>query len=286
MWNQSFFDHLQNELDQELLLIEEQASSIVQLGEKGARAVKGVMLRIRQYVLDNPFPGEREEINFFKIIKPGFYSKLMYYSNVFRVTSRQPPGNMKPRKKYWAHEIRKLDACFMENRDFYQYYRSGASYLDKQYFLRGDVDNPAITNTYYSFDLQFNSSHDYLVAELLANELFSSFISRQIQLLEHTTTMTGNTNKEIGKPLAWTAAKSALIELIYGLYATGVYNNGQVDLKDIARHFEGAYQIDLGNYYRVFQEIRIRKKSRTAFLEQLKEKLESKMDDADEHPRF
>jgi hypothetical protein len=41
--------------------------------------------------------------------------------------------------------------------------------------------------------------------------------------------------------------------------------------------------VELGNYYNSFQEMRLRKKSRTTFLDQLTEKLVQRMNEADEN---
>jgi hypothetical protein len=82
--------------------------------------------------------------------------------------------------------------------------------------------------------------------------------------------------------LRWTAPKVALIELIYALHASGVYNNGNTDLKRIASAFERFFQVDLGNFFNAFQEIRIRKKNRTVFVDRLKETLIRRMDAADD----
>lgn len=70
------------------------------------------------------------------------------------------------------------------------------------------------------------------------------------------------------------------------MQTSGSFIKGTVDLKDLAIGFENLFHTDLENYYRVFQEIRIRKESRTTFLDQLKERLIKRMDEADENPKF
>ncbi|QEC70285.1 hypothetical protein FRZ67_18990 [Panacibacter ginsenosidivorans] len=52
-------------------------------------------------------------------------------------------------------------------------------------------------------------------------------------------------------------------------------------VKDIAQLLEAVFGIDLGNYYRTFQEIRIRKSGRTNYLDQLKATLIRYMDETD-----
>lgn len=67
------------------------------------------------------------------------------------------------------------------------------------------------------------------------------------------------------KKLQWTGPKVSLIELIYSLQTAGVIINGAADIKHLTDFFERAFQIDLGNVYNVFQEMRIRKKTEAVF---------------------
>jgi hypothetical protein len=83
-------------------------------------------------------------------------------------------------------------------------------------------------------------------------------------------------------PFQWTASKADLIELIYSLQSGGVLNNGKTGIKETAETFQRLFQVDLGNYYNVFNEIRLRKKNRTSLLDLLREKVLQKMDSLDE----
>ena len=81
--------------------------------------------------------------------------------------------------------------------------------------------------------------------------------------------------------LQWTASKTSLIELIYALYAAGVFNKGKSTIKDITVFFENVLAIQLGNTSLRFQEI-LRRKESTAFLTELKHKLELYIERIDE----
>jgi hypothetical protein len=48
------------------------------------------------------------------------------------------------------------------------------------------------------------------------------------------------------------------------------------------RHFETSFQVELSNFYHVFNEIRPRKKNRTVLLDELWEKIMRRMDGLDE----
>lgn len=79
----------------------------------------------------------------------------------------------------------------------------------------------------------------------------------------------------------WTASKTDLIELIYGLYANKVFNNGKITIKAITHFFEEALGVKLGNTSLRFQEI-LRRKDSVAFLDQVREALEAYMNRIDD----
>lgn len=82
--------------------------------------------------------------------------------------------------------------------------------------------------------------------------------------------------------LNWTASKTALIELIYALHAQDVFENGNADIKLIAKSFESFCNIDLVDFYRTYLELKNRKLNRTKFLNTMHESLLKKMDEQDE----
>jgi hypothetical protein len=89
------------------------------------------------------------------------------------------------------------------------------------------------------------------------------------------------TKEEVLYNFNWSATKVDLIELIYALQCSGTINNGNSDIKKIAKACEQLFNIDLGNYYRTFSDIRSRKMSQTKFIDKLKDSLLNKIIDSD-----
>src|SRR5690606_21653663 len=154
-------------------------------------------------------------------------------------------------------------------------YRSNNSFLDVNFFMRGKHDIRLWLDTYYfEADHRFCTSHDYKVAKILANDLIQDYLEDQLN---------NNHKKPLNNTsLNWTGSKTALTELIYALYEQGVFNNGNADIKLIAKTFETAFNIDLGDFYHTFMELKARKINRTKFLDSLCEALIKKMDEQDE----
>ena len=69
-----------------------------------------------------------------------------------------------------------------------------------------------------------------------------------------------------------------MIELIFALQSSGVLNSGQIEIKELAEMFEKLFGMKLGNYYHIFNEIRLKKKNRTSLFDLLREKHIYKMD--------
>jgi hypothetical protein len=195
---------------------------------------------------------------------------------------KKPNGGNKILKKYYNNELQILKNFFDSELEFYQYYRSGNIYLDYKYFLRGKFDIKLTLDPYYfETDTTFATSHDFKVATILANDLIELYIENQLIKLENKE----NTEKSQRQPnvkMTWNSSKVALVELMYALHTEGVFNNGAADLKEIAEYFEHIFEIDLGQYRRVFLEIRARKSDKTKFITMLNEHLLKRMENSDE----
>jgi hypothetical protein len=138
--------------------------------------------------------------------------------------------------------------------------------------VRGKHDIRLWLDTFYfEADHRFSTSHDYKVAKIIANDLIQVYLEDRLNNI--------NVKKGSDNSLKWTASKTALTELIYALYSHGVFNNGNTDIKLIAKTFEDAFNIELGDFYHTFMELKARKINRTKFLDSLCEALIKKMDE-------
>ncbi|WP_395763136.1 RteC domain-containing protein [Elizabethkingia anophelis] len=230
---------------------------------------------IKKHTLRYGFKSKDEEINFFKKIKPLFTSKLIYYNNIYKVETRKPYGGEKTIKKYLNAELSRIKKYFDNNLEFYRYYRTNSTYLDQKYFLRKNHDIKLNLDTYYfESDYSFSTSHDYKVSKIIANDLLQVYLEGQLNNMQ-------NDNRK-DTLLNWSGTKTALIELIYALHANAIIDNGNADIKLIAQTFGQVFDIELGDIYHTYLELRSRKINRTKFLDTLREGLIKKMDEQEE----
>ncbi len=110
------------------------------LSEESIKLELKSLSALRDFVLQRTFKNEQEEILFFKELKPQILSKLIYHNSVLKIETKKPNGGEKIIRKYYENQLAKLKIYFENNLDFYKYYRTGSSYLDQYYFVRGKYD--------------------------------------------------------------------------------------------------------------------------------------------------
>lgn len=267
---ESLLDQLAVETDEPIIL-----------AEKGLHIVKDCLDKVRDQVLKNGFSDTEAEIHFFKTIKPKFVSRLIYHNKVYNIETHRPNGSVKVKRKYLQKELNKLKNYFDENLDFYRYYRTGSTYLDHKYFLRGKQDIRLNLDAYiYESDPEFCTSHDFTISRVLANDLLQVYLENELTKLDFQINR-GNDKLMSKNTIHWTGSKVSLVELIYALHATGSFNHGNTDIKTIAAHLEKVFDIELGEYYRTYLELKYRNNP-TRFLDHLREALERKIEEDDE----
>lgn len=237
---------------------------------------------LRTYIVNHPFSNKEEEIYFFKHIKPEVLSRLLYFTEIYNTEMRKPHGSIEVLKKYYNDRLDELTSYFESNLDFYQYYRSKATHLDSHYFVRGHIDFKLCPNCVpYDRDPEFSTCYDHKAAQILANDMLCIYLNKKLHGVDKQAIIAKSRSFLPEHPFRWTATKIAAVELGYAIYAAGVLNNGQADIKEIMTFMEASFQIDLGDYYRTYITMKDRKKDRTSFLNSLIKSLLKKMDEDD-----
>lgn len=271
---------LLEDLETQLKEIELAKKETIEHVEDSIRRTISVLETLKTNFVKYKFESKKDEISFFKDIKPQFVCKLIYYNEIYNIITNKPFGGNKALKKYYTGELAKLKSFYTENVEFFKYYRNGNTYLDNKYFVRGRYDiKLTLDSFYFQADSRFSTSHDFKVAKIMANDLIQYYLESEIDKIENKAPLFNLTERQVQK---WTGTKIALIELVYALHAEGVFNNGASDLKETAKFFEEVFDIDLGQFHRTFFEMRARKADRTKFLNSLRDTLVRRMDEVDE----
>ena len=131
-------------------------------------------------------------------------------------------------------------------------------------------------------DFTHSTGYDEILAEYIALVKVQEFLESVQKDTSKLNLPTLSTELNESSELKWTSSKSALVEMIYGLNAVGAVNDGKMEVKRIAFWMGSTFNIDIGDVYKTYAEIKNRKGNRTKFLDSLAEGLNNRMnaDDA------
>lgn len=234
---------------------------MVKVAEKSLLLIDESIRKLKEMISTYHFENIAEEVYFFKKLKPQFISKFIYYSSILDIESHKPNVANKALKKYYEAEQEKLKNFYMEQAEFYSYYRREATYLDHKIFVRNSYDlKMKLSFGFYNFDTSFTTSHDHLVARFIASQQMDKYLKKQLENLSD------NISTKTLAPLVWSASKVGLIELVYALYQMRCFNGGNVELSEVIKFVERSLDTDLGNFHKTIFEIRNRKQGPTKFL--------------------
>ena len=98
--------------------------------------LKEKLTEMKVFLQSHPFENEADEITFFKFQKPTLLGRLIYFHKILRIES-QCPLDIGELDKYYEKQQEEQKLFFDRHVAFFQYYRSGSTYRDTHYFLRG-----------------------------------------------------------------------------------------------------------------------------------------------------
>lgn len=149
------------------------------------RTATGCWVKVREELLHYRFATEDEEIDFFKHIKPLFTSQIERFTLIYQAILFKPKEDLCKIISFWAGESGRLQR-FSENKSFFiRYYKEGDTHLDREYFLR--LNNQSASGTVsgkYDKNNRFSTSHDGLVAALLAQEMYQQYVKDRLRELK------------------------------------------------------------------------------------------------------
>jgi hypothetical protein len=153
------------ELDNALNSMSIEIDDPIKLSEEAIEHISNTLSNIKTQVIEESFQSQDDEIDFFKNTKPKILSKLIYYSSIYKIETKKPNGGEKIIRKYFNNELLKLKTFFDNHLEFYRYHRTGSTFLDNKYFVRGKHDLKLnIETNYFDADHRFTTSHDNIIA--------------------------------------------------------------------------------------------------------------------------
>ena len=228
---------------------------------------------LRLYLRVNEFSSQKEEITFFKCLKPKIYGRLKYFAYKQNFLAECPDRNIQGQRVFIKKALKKLESSKKRHLVFYKYFEQNNDCFDDKYFIRGNNQLDLFSNNFHlNKDPQFSTSHDIKAAEIVAYDLITEFYDKKLESLKikESKVIIKVVKPEILNDLSWTGSKTELVELLYALNTTGVFRNGKTDMKKLSAICKELFDIDLGNIYKTYGQIKAREKDTTKFLDLLK----------------
>ena len=277
----SIWEELYQDLIRAIDSIRADNSNPISQADRCLQECKNALLKLEEDVLSNEFQSESEEIYFFKEVKPKIYSLLIFYHKVYNIEIGKPIGSQSDREAYLQKELDRINEFFNDNKFWYQYFRSGETYLDEKLFLRNQ-HNTSLSLQLYDVATKpsFTTNYDYILSRIKANEFLQEYLTTALGKVNNVAAL--QPLKTAKSNLTWTDSKTALIELAYALQSVGSINHGKADVKQLIDFFQNQLNIDLGNTSRTFQEILSRKSGHTHYIDRLRAQLLHRIDKIDE----
>lgn len=269
----AFTKRLYSALQNQLAEITLSGQPIIEQYRASIKVSKKAMSKLKSYISSYAFENITEEVNFFKVIKPEFYSKYIYFINIHNFLLQKPTGGERIQRDYIEMHLAELKTFFDHNRAFYSYYRSGMTQMDEIYYTRGGFDVHAELEDFEE-DEQYSTSHDYKLSKIIANEKFQDYLNLELARIGNEDLVPLNGQKIFPFPHPqWTASQTDAAELLYSLKTSCAINNGNVEINELVAIWEFVFQMEIKEPYHKLLDITKRQREMFVFLTRLRESL-------------
>ena len=268
-----------NEFEKEYEVLKNASDDVLTVSLKILHYIEVKLKEIHKWLKKYVFLSIQEEIYFFKELKPRMVSKLLFYKELLKLEASLPPSKKKKRKHY-EELLTTIHQYVVTNKDFYEYYRSRTSFRDEDLFVRHCYkDIIRYDCCLINFDSKLSTSHDFNVAIIIANDMFTSYLENKLDELNGKCKFN---NSQLERKFNWTGTKVDMTELVYAFQATGCINNGNFDLKELAVFLGTMFNVEIdSNLYGNYSDIKSRKVLKTRFISTMSDKLIEKMNNED-----
>src|SRR5579871_3825592 len=133
--------------------------------------------KICKQVKANGFADMRDEISFFRDVKPSFASFIEYYTFRYHALLFAPVNDILELKRFWRWEERKMQRFFDDNSEFCRYIRAGHTHRDAEYFRRSakENDSPHVHDLIHDIDSELVSPKDPLLTIMKAYDRYELY---------------------------------------------------------------------------------------------------------------
>jgi len=236
-------------------------------------------LDVVHHIRSHPFHEKQQEIAFLKCFCPFFIGEIIFQkllcSHIQQLADIVDP---KPLKSYYKQQKRTIQRWQDRHHDLISYHSSGLTNRDNELVLsplstfQFPIDDSCII-----LNRDFISDYSIVIGRNIAYQRFRQRLISDYNALKIVPFYPEvYPTRENIPVMTWTESKAAAVELINALIFYRCINNGDCTIKQVISHFETCFNIKVGNYYDIFNEIKARKNP-TQFLDKIKTALDKKV---------
>lgn len=259
-------------------LQEKLENNLEQIGREGdlirkcaqsLNTIEGILKDLFTYTRSYSFADTADEVAFFKVHAPYFFSKYLYYQKVQQLEILEINSTVDNFKGVLKRELDQIDLFANGNGDFLAIYYRSSQTEDERIFTRSKNCDNWILNDFSPVVERNFPPPTTKVAIMLANREIRLYIAKILDDLEMPKNTSGNCS--LGD-FGWEgASKAAAWELLNKLAEKKIiyYKGEPADKKKVAEFARLALNLNLGNFYEIDRKNRVRKKDKLPFLKSL-----------------
>lgn len=234
------------------------------------KAVIGTIEELKTFISAYQFQDKKEEINYFRVISPNFFSKYFYFLKVYNIELLKKSTSKDNLRMVYDHELKGIDLFFTRNDDFCRQYYLGSPFQDERAFIRhSDASQWALDDLAPVIDDSFTVA-SYKVSWIIANQRYRLYLEREMRRMA-VPESEGPEKQEDTDTYEFKGTKSSLVEAVTSIQASGVlWINGKPStLVQLAEKAEKLFSTDLKDISHLDYSNRLRKKELHPFLNSL-----------------
>lgn len=214
------------------------------------------------------FSDEKEEIYFFKYIRPQIVAKLFFYKTQLAWESKMPIQDL-DKKQFYIQKHNEIEQELNGLHYIDQYYTTNSSFNDTNYFMRHhNLSVLSIyTEEYINYDSRLCTPQCIAVAKLLNYKMLIAYLKSKFECKCECETKPPHI---AFKKLKWNYNKQDIFELIFSLHYSNAVGDEKTPLIKIIEAFEMIFDKELkADTYKRLSNQKKRKKESTPFLNKI-----------------
>lgn len=147
MCQNKFENLLQKIKDEENSLCIEKNENLIKDSNRMFVFLLDKLNEVKTEILTNGFSSEKEEIYFFKKVKPEISGRILFYEGLIDIELSRPRNSSKEQIRYYEKQINIISESL--DNEFYRYILLEREDKDKVYFLRKNINYSSFSRDFF-----------------------------------------------------------------------------------------------------------------------------------------